>query len=240
MAVICGATWGVLPATASGEEETEGFAVVELFTSEGCSSCPPADRLLAELDQKAEKQDLPVFVLGMHVDYWNSLGWPDRFSSKEVTARQQRYAKWMERKGVYTPQMIVNGSTHFVGSDAKAAERAINAALEQSSDVTLNAEVDKTSDDTGRLEGMVDGAEQEIEVIVVQLRDTASSKVTSGENSGRTLTHVNIVEKFWARPVDEQGRFTLDLADRGNHEYVVFAQQKADGRIVAAISLNSK
>src|SRR5262245_45734348 len=100
------------------------FALVELFTSEGCSSCPRADVVLAELH--AER----VFPLTFHVAYWNSLGWRDRFSSGEMTARQNEYAATFGRTGVYTPQMIVNGVEEFTGSDRARATRAIARALE--------------------------------------------------------------------------------------------------------------
>ena len=97
-------------------EGLKPVAVIELFTSEGCSSCPPADKLLAETIQQAEKSKRNIFCLAFHVDYWNRLGWIDSFSSKQFTARQKMYVEALNINGAYTPQAIVNGTTEFVGS----------------------------------------------------------------------------------------------------------------------------
>src|ERR1700739_857201 len=92
----------------------KGFAVVELFTSEGCSSCPPADQLVARIQQ--EDQDQPVYILAFHVDYWDRQGWKDGFSDSRYTQRQRRYATWLNLESIYTPQIVVNGRKEFVGS----------------------------------------------------------------------------------------------------------------------------
>src|ERR1700744_6104626 len=100
-----------VPVTDAGK----GFAVIELFTSEGCSSCPPADALVARVQK--ESNDKPVYILAFHVDYWNRLGWKDVFSSAEYSERQNQYARWLKLSSVYTPQIVVNGRTEFVGSE---------------------------------------------------------------------------------------------------------------------------
>lgn len=121
------------------EATGKGFAVVELFTSEGCSSCPPADVLVAKLQK--ESADKPVYILAFHVDYWNRLGWKDVFSSHEYSSRQYQYSKWLKSE-VYTPQVIVNGRTEFVGSDEKSLGNAIKTGLEKTAktELTLNNE----------------------------------------------------------------------------------------------------
>src|SRR4051812_47773720 len=101
--------------------------LVELFTSEGCSSCPPADRLLIELKQKQPVPNAQVIALGQHVDYWNYIGWKDRFSSPQFTARQQEYADRLN-DGPYTPQMVIDGTASLVGNDADGVSRAITKA----------------------------------------------------------------------------------------------------------------
>ena len=104
----------------SDNETGTPFAVVELFTSEGCSSCPPADNLLGEIVKDAQKGQQRVYCLSFHVDYWNSLGWRDPYSDPAFSRRQREYARAFESVQVYTPQMVVNGSTGFVGSDRTA------------------------------------------------------------------------------------------------------------------------
>src|SRR4051794_22393096 len=99
--------------------------VVELFTSEGCSSCPPADAMLRRLDESQPVPNAEIIVLGQHVDYWNYIGWTDRFSSKELTERQRQYGETFNLDSVYTPQMIVDGKTEFNGADDAAARKAI-------------------------------------------------------------------------------------------------------------------
>src|SRR6201998_1680178 len=99
--------------------------VVELFTSEGCSSCPPADELLGHLRQDLAAKNIQVIPLGFHVDYWNSLGWKDRFSSADFSQRQEQYAKSLKVDGPYTPQMVVDGEAEFVGNSSGQAQREI-------------------------------------------------------------------------------------------------------------------
>jgi hypothetical protein len=123
------------------------FALVELFTSEGCSSCPSADKVAAELVETARQKHTPIFVLCYHVDYWNNLGWRDRFSDKAYSHRQRRYAEVLNLDGVYTPQMIVSGREEFVGSDRARAYRSIQTALQTPSALTLHAEANITEAD---------------------------------------------------------------------------------------------
>src|SRR5512146_3181325 len=99
---------------------------VELFTSEGCSSCPPADALLTQLEKQRQIDGRPIIVLGEHVDYWNNLGWTDRFSSARFSERQSEYARKFGLDSVYTPQMVVNGRTEFVGNDPAALQKALS------------------------------------------------------------------------------------------------------------------
>ena len=139
--------------TAVGQTRTP--VVVELFTSEGCSSCPPADALLMKLDQEQPVAGAEIIVLEEHVDYWEGLGWHDRFSSHQYTERQNSYAGRFNLNDVYTPQMVVDGTEQFVGNDAAKARQAILHAA-QSAKVRLT--LGELAVDGRRVSGVVSGA----------------------------------------------------------------------------------
>lgn len=201
------------------------FAVVELFTSEGCSSCPPADRLLWELAAQADKEGKPVFVLSFHVDYWNQLGWADPFSRPEFTRRQRRYAESREGR-VYTPQMIVNGTDEFVGSRSGEARRSIAGALERSAGAAIALTLDTVPPDNPIDRGA--GAAVVLNGLGVSYRVTGGNEgdlvnlavvekglavpVRRGENSGRTLKHHNVVRVFRTLRLEAKGEGRVRMA----------------------------
>ena len=129
----------------SDNETGTPFAVVELFTSEGCSSCPPADDLLGEIVKDAQKGQQRVYCLSFHVDYWNSLGWRDLYSDPAFSRRQLEYAMAFKSDQIYTPQMVVNGSTGFVGSD-RTPRKQIDAALKQPVRAAVKLSQEQTKD----------------------------------------------------------------------------------------------
>jgi len=120
------------------EGSLKPFAIVELFTSEGCSSCPSADQLLIDLTHQAKKKNQRIFPLSFHIDYWNGLGWVDPFSLPKFTHRQRQYAKSAGTYEVYTPQMYVNGTNSFIGSDRSKAHRFINESLKQPAQTAIH------------------------------------------------------------------------------------------------------
>jgi len=213
------------------------FAVVELFTSEGCSSCPPADELLGEIADDAQKRGVSIFPIAFHVDYWDGLGWKDRFSLAAATDRQQRYAKTLGSE-IYTPQMVVNGRTQFVGSDRDAYLRAVGAALATPSAVQLHLECKlKTAGDLSiGFTASNPPAGSVLNLVVVQR--SATTKVPRGENSGRTLHHVNIARSIKTIPLDAaSGEASLKLPgdlDVKDAMVVGFAQNADSMQIVAA------
>ncbi len=165
--------------------------VVELFTSEGCSSCPPADRLLA----KIHELDPSIIVLSEHVTYWNDIGWRDPFSSPESTSRQSDYVGRMRLSSSYTPQMVVNGQYEFVGSDARAAANAIQKASAQPetpvtiSNLKVNGDHLGFEVETGKLET---GAQ----LLMILVQDEGIERVSNGENGGKTLRHIQIARSI--------------------------------------------
>src|SRR5262245_46698436 len=171
--------------------------LVELFTSEGCSSCPPADTLLASLLREQPVPDVEIVPLSLHVDYWDHQGWKDPFSSKTFTARQQAYSRIFGEDRVYTPQMVVDGRDEFTGSDERAARRALAGAASRPH---LPLKIDARSQGPSvRLSidlppAPADG--EAIDVIVALTEDDLSSIVKRGENGGRTLNHVAVVRSL--------------------------------------------
>jgi hypothetical protein len=200
-------------------------AVVELFTSEGCSSCPPADATLAEL---ASGRD--VYALAFHVDYWDDLGWPDRFASAANTARQRAYASTFGARGVYTPQMIVGGREPFVGSDRDHADAAIARALSSAPVVLLTLQARRTGD-TLTVDYTSPGAPAGAALDVAVVERATSTEVRAGENSGRTLKHTNVVRAFTVVPLASPGGSTTLRIPPGlraqDGEVIAFAQAPA-------------
>ncbi|MEO6096380.1 MAG: DUF1223 domain-containing protein [Fibrobacteria bacterium] len=186
------------------------FAVVELFTSEGCSSCPPADKLLSDLAVEAESAGKPVFVLSFHVDYWNYLGWTDPFSRPEFTRRQQRYAQILDGR-VYTPQMIVNGSEAFIGSQEATARRSIGIALEQSAGAAITLMPVRDAGGGLTVEYAVTGTQEGDLLNLAVVDQGISMPVKRGENKGRILKHENVVRVFRTVRLDAEGKGSVGL-----------------------------
>ena len=168
--------------------------VVELFTSEGCSSCPPADALLSELATRAQ-----VLALSFHVDYWDGLGWKDPLSSAAATARQQHYARLLGTGGVYTPQIVVDGSWQAVGSEKSAVEAAIDMARRAARSIPVSL---VSGNGTARIAIGAAGSAATGSVVLIGFDRRRVDRVAGGENDGRTLTHVGVV-----RGIAEIGRF---------------------------------
>src|SRR5246500_3565127 len=168
--------------------------LVELFTSEGCSSCPPADALLEKFDRSQPVSGAELIVLSEHVDYWNDIGWKDPFSSHEYSERQSAYAAHFALGSSYTPQMIVDGHYEFVGSDERVAKEAIaNATKVMKTPVTVSSRLNDEKTPILHIEtGPLPSSSTAISaVIFVAIADDIDeSHVNGGENAGRTLKHV--------------------------------------------------
>lgn len=172
------------------------FAVVELFTSEGCSSCPPADRLLSQLVDEAEKNDLNIFALSFHVSYWNYLGWKDPFSDERFNYRQNKYSKTLKSR-TYTPQMVVNGSAELVGSQKHLAEETIASALRNTQAIVRLSGVSvRTTDERLYFEAGAKGITENKVLHIAIVEKNLTVEVNRGENRGRKLHHDNVVRVF--------------------------------------------
>jgi hypothetical protein len=201
-----------------------GVAVVELFTSEGCSSCPPADEVLGDL---ARRSNRPIYALGFHVDYWDNLGWRDRSASPDHTARQRAYAHAFGTGGLYTPQMIVDGTEQFTGSDRARAEAAVGRAVARPARVTLSIQARRTRPDAVTVEYEAHGALAGEVLSVAVVEREVSTSVRAGENAGKTLRHANVVRAFVTAPVSSAGSVAVQLPaglQRETAELIAFVQ----------------
>lgn len=217
--------------------ESHSAVVLELFTSEGCSSCPPADKLLPEL-VKAYPNAIP---LSFHVDYWNHLGWTDPFSSSDNSDRQKDYASKLNLESIYTPQLIVNGEYESVGSNRDDAEASINKVLNEKPIVIINIKEVKSEHGQVNFVASLEGDFKKTNLIAALVQKHATMKVNAGENDGATLSHINVVRSFEKEKAGANTKFELsipsNLAD-GNWQLVVFAQREADLKIVGATVYN--
>ena len=219
------------PATSTGK----GFAVLELFTSEGCSSCPPADEVLAQIQR--ESKDKPVYLLAYHVDYWNRLGWKDVFSNADFSKRQQQYGNWLNAE-IYTPQLVVNGKHEFVGSDGSAIRNAIANELNTGSVATL---VLHTQQDAKGLKVHYQASNnaEGSRLLIAVVQKNAQSNVLRGENAGHKLSHVQIVRQLQNESLNATGEGDVVVAlpagfNNQSWEVLGLIQDPATGKITAA------
>ncbi len=208
-----------------------GLTVVELFTSEGCSSCPPADALLERMARDASASGRPIVTLAFHVDYWDGLGWPDPFSSPDFTARQRDYARAFGESGVYTPQMVVGGTLGFVGSDSERAQASLARAHPAWMGLTLR--VVRTDANTLAVHYDVQGpVPDRARLLLAVVQRTATVHVRAGENAGRTLRHTSIVRALAGSPLRAtlgDAAVRMPWAPARDEADVVALVQRADG-----------
>jgi hypothetical protein len=211
--------------------------LVELFTSEGCSSCPPADRNLTFLENQQPVAQAEIITLAFHVDYWDRLGWKDRFSSAQFSERQGDYTNAFKLDSNYTPQMIVDGSSEFVGSDSGKAAKEIRNAIG-----TAKASIELDTD-ANHVKMKIANAPKHSDATVYAAiaEDGISSRVERGENSGKTLEHVSVV-----RELKTVGTLTADKNEaelssdfrigsdwkRENLKVVVFIQENESKKVL--------
>ncbi|MRX38480.1 DUF1223 domain-containing protein [Flavobacterium sp. LC2016-23] len=218
------------------QKATKGIAVLELFTSEGCSSCPPADELLGKIQN--ENKDGQVYVLSYHVDYWDRQGWKDIFSNQEYTRRQYDYAKWLGKEPIYTPQVVVNGKKDYIGSDEVTVRNAISSALSKpaTAEVTLKT---TTVNNKLNVHYSVNGISKNSRLLLAVVQKSAKSNVKRGENANRVLSHYQIVKELHSVALKNNGNgSTIVAAPKDfiakDFEVIGFVQDTNSGAILGA------
>jgi hypothetical protein len=225
--------------------------LVELFTSEGCSSCPPADDALRSMARSQPVQGARIIALGFHVDYWDQLGWRDAYSSSAFTARQMAYGEAFQLQGVYTPQLVVDGSRQLIGGSSGAKEEIALAARRAKATVLLSAHA--TGDGSVELQVTASrlppvSAGDQVELWLAISEDDLRSNVLRGENSGRKLPHAAVVRRLelfgrlakGEREISARRTQRLDPSWKPEQlSAVAFLQEKKSRRVLglAAVSL---
>lgn len=212
--------------------------LVELFTSEGCSSCPPADRVLTNLQRDQGVAGAEIITLAFHVDYWNYLGWKDRFSTAAFTRRQEAYARQFGNSSSYTPQMVVDGSLEFVGSNTSKALTSVStssAHAKASIDLAL-----KGNNLSATISGLPSHSNATVFLAVAE--SSLFTKVGGGENSGSLLEHTSVVRDLIPLGTVNKGESQFNAQRQvaakpdwksENMKYVVFVQEDSTLKVLA-------
>jgi len=223
--------------------DVKAGVLVELFTSEGCSSCPPADALLGQLDKLAPVNSVGIVVLGEHVDYWDGVGWHDRFSSHQYTERQTEYARRFKLADPFTPQMVVDGSQQLVGNNTPALQAALNSAATKNR-ATLHVSAERKDHKHLNVSveaGPLPEGTKRADLYVAIADNSAETQVGGGENSGRKLNHVAVarsLRKCGSVPAaGGQLQVTVPLEkgfELDKQRVVVFLQEPDAGHVLGA------
>ena len=252
--ILSSVAWGLLlsspgiPAAPATDKPLQPV-VVELFTSEGCSSCPPADALLLKLDRTQPVPGALVIALSEHVDYWDRLGWKDPFSSPVFSRRQEGYGRRFHLDSVYTPEVVIDGSAEALGSDARQVQDAIRQSTKADKLQVRISPVLRNSRGVPTVHAQVEASDKPAYRVGAQVRmalaeSAVVSDVLRGENSGRKLDHVAVVRSLVdSGSLDANGAFSADIPLTGELQHwngkriIVFVQDPQYGRIRGAALL---
>ena len=245
--ILVTASWAApINAEASnGTSENPKVILIELFTSEGCSSCPPADALLRRINGTRTASGQLLVGISEHVTYWDSLGWSDPFASSLFTERQNAYSAAFHLDSVYTPQMVINGAEQIVGSDQPGLARAIRLEEKVLPEISLRILSTAVTGNSlsVRFSAVGSGNGHNVEIVAVIADDADESNVLRGENSGRTLAHSSVarlirpIAKLHAEP-EQQVQIALpgSFHQQQGHHLILFAQISGNRRVVGADS----
>ena len=216
----------------------ERLTVVELYTSQGCNSCPPADAILGELVARDD-----VIALSFHIDYWDYLGWKDTFSSAAATKRQKQYARFLGSRGVYTPQMVIGGAAHAVGSNRGRVEELIETvAARPGPEIDVSVVAGAPGEVLVRIAGAEITSTRKFAIWLARFDDARTVPIERGENAGRTITYHHVVRDierigWWKGEALELSLGLEDLRAGGRDGCVIIVQQGSHGRIVGAAEM---
>ena len=217
------------------ENSNTGFAVMELFTSQGCSSCPPADDLLGKY---AAKNNDHLIALAFHVDYWNRLGWTDSFSSARYSARQRDYAMTISNASVYTPQLVINGAREFVGSDAERLATEVTNSLKENAVLSITIDKMEVSGRKVSVNFNIDKTRPNTSLHAALIQKQVFTNILKGENRGLKLINYNVVRDFTTVSVNNQiSAVSLQLPAGGDEKdfaIALYAQDDTSGKIIGA------
>jgi hypothetical protein len=242
--VLCAAAPAGLPSGLHSGLDTQTVPVpilLELFTSEGCSSCPPADKLLGILDREQPVSGVQLIVLSEHVDYWNHLGWSDPYSSRAISERQEEYGSRVGVSDIYTPQLVIDGARQALGSNWPATKHAIENSLQDIKiPITLSARKESSRFLVHVDVNPAGGSSPAGNVYLVLAVDHGHSHVLRGENAGRDIDHVAIADSFHKLgKVAAGASFSKDVQAKldenlrsGPVRIVAFVQDNASKRIL--------
>jgi hypothetical protein len=218
----------------------ENVAVAELFTSEGCSSCPAADEMLHEMTGILAKENKAVVGLAFHITYWDHLGWKDPYGQEAFTDRQKKYCSVLQVPSIYTPQMIVNGQFQFVGSDPISFRQTVENVLASPPVYAIDAHATIEGDEIKIAYSLDKKPGNEI-LNIALIEVYAENNVKRGENKNKTLKHYNVVKTFDRADLFNHGEFTIKIPsgfDREDGAVVIFIQHKRTLKISAAVRIN--
>ncbi len=224
------------------KDSVQHIAVIELFSSEGCSGCPPADAMINNIAIDAAENHQPIYVLEEDVDYLNNSGWIDPFGDKQFSQRQQNYQRFFHGTGLYTPQIFVNGIHEIYAANYAMANDVIDQALKEPALVSISVSINPLNDSTAEMDYHLSSTGKSWVINFALVQKNAVSSITSGENSGLTLTHVNVVMQLISDPItipDGMAQFNnMPKYAPNTFSVIAFVQDKLTMKIIGAVQID--